>query len=142
VLARRRTSKFWTLKELHKALLSDLIITSNVARFESILQDWKALDQLNKLRNFFWNHVICALRVQRACKRAKLLATFFSDLTSECQCNRRWYQYNRSWCQSNRTNVSISELYIKIAQKNHYIVIKTFYDINDEKRYKNDNNFL
>jgi hypothetical protein len=53
------------------------------------LKNSKALDQLNKLRNFFWNHVICALRVQRACKIAKLLATFFPDLTSECQCIRR-----------------------------------------------------
>ncbi len=30
----------------------------------------------------------------------------------------------------------------RIAQKSHYIVVKTLYDINDEKRYENNDNFL
>ncbi len=30
----------------------------------------------------------------------------------------------------------------KIAQKSHHIVVKTLYDINDEKRYENDDNFM
>jgi hypothetical protein len=53
VLAREKHQNFELLKELHKALTSDLIITSNVASFESFLQSSKALDQLNELRNFF-----------------------------------------------------------------------------------------
>jgi hypothetical protein len=60
VFARRET---WKSEQLQKALFSDLIITSNVTCFESFLQNSKALNQFNKLRNFFWKHVICALRV-------------------------------------------------------------------------------
>jgi hypothetical protein len=53
MFAREEHQNFELMKELQKAFISDLIITSNVARFESSLKNSKALDQLNKLRNFF-----------------------------------------------------------------------------------------
>jgi hypothetical protein len=53
MFAREEHQIFELLKDLQKTIILDLIITSNVARFKSFLQNSKALDQLNKLRNFF-----------------------------------------------------------------------------------------
>jgi hypothetical protein len=49
-----RLSKDIKISTSQKAHFKGLIITSNIARFESFLQVSKALDQLNKFSNFFF----------------------------------------------------------------------------------------
>ncbi len=73
MLSRWWASNSQILKKLQKALISDPTINVNIAGFESCLQKSKALDKLNKLWDFFWNHTISSLRVQQACiKRVRL----------------------------------------------------------------------
>ncbi len=61
VLARRRTSKSELLKQLSFQAWQS---TSDIARFESYLQESKALDKLNKLRNFVCCKTTSMSRVQ------------------------------------------------------------------------------
>jgi hypothetical protein len=50
-----------------------------------------------------------ALRVQRACKLAELLAIFFPDLISECQCIQRVMStYSKSDVKISTSDVSLS----------------------------------
>ncbi len=61
VPARRRTSKSELLKKLSFQAWQS---TSDIARFESYLQESKALDKLNKLRNFVCCKTTSMSRVQ------------------------------------------------------------------------------
>jgi hypothetical protein len=68
--------------------LQALILTSDIARFESYLQKSKALDELNKIRSFICCKTISLLRVQRAdmCSASDLLTA--SRAEAECLCIR------------------------------------------------------
>ncbi len=90
------------------------------------MQNSKALDQLNKLRNFLWNHVICALRVQRACKWCKdfcfTKSSFLIWLTN--------VNVFEEWCQRIRRMMS---MYQRVMSVYHY----SKFDIDDYlKKFK------
>jgi hypothetical protein len=138
VFRRRRTSKVQLLKKLQKVLLSDLIITSNVARFESFLQDSKALDQLNKLRNFFWNHAICALRVQRACEWCKdfcFTKSSFLIWLADVNVSGEWCQCIRRVMSSYQRVMSVYH-YPKLNDNNRETRIKLKIEVKFAKRWR------
>ncbi len=68
---------------------------SNIARFESFLQISKALDKLNKLRNFVYCTTTSLLRVQRAymCYVSELPTVLRAE--AECYSSRNVFMYSK-----------------------------------------------
>jgi hypothetical protein len=113
VLARRRTSKISTFERASKSSYFRLDNQRSISLVSShTCRDRKRLISSINLRNFY------VAVLQAHCEyseyvRAKLFATFLSDLTSECQCIRRVMStYSKNNVKISASDVSLSLLYI------------------------------
>ncbi len=94
-------------------------IWQRIERAKKILrwEDWWDYRKLNELIDHFWYPI-----VQRACKLAKLLAIFFSDLVNECQCIRKVMStYSKSDVNISTSDVSLSLPFFYITRWENYL---------------------